>query len=77
MQYVGPASADFAWLLLRRSLFALNGNLTCSYRVALIFTTEQAIDFSGLIPISASEAPAVSAPWSWWPEGALLLSRRL
>jgi hypothetical protein len=40
-QYVEPASADSAALLLRQSLFLLlNGDLACSCSVALVFTTE-------------------------------------
>jgi hypothetical protein len=51
----------------------LNSNLARSCSVTLVFTTEQAIDFPGLIPISSSKAPATSAPWSWRPERTLLL----
>jgi hypothetical protein len=39
-QYVRPASADFAELLLRQSLLLQNCDLTRSCSVALILTTE-------------------------------------
>ena len=49
-------------------LLLLDGNMAHPGGMALVFTIEQAIDFLGLIPISSSEAPSASAPWSWWPE---------
>jgi hypothetical protein len=45
--------------------------------MALVLTTELAINFPRLIPKPSSEAPGASAPWSWGSWIALLLPQSL
>jgi hypothetical protein len=63
---------SFCYLLL-----LLDGNMAYPGGMALVFTTEQAINFSWLIPKSSPKAPGASAPWHWWLERVLLLPRSL
>jgi hypothetical protein len=58
-------------------LLLLDCDMACPSCVALVFSTEQAKQFSWLISKSSVEAPGASASWSWWPEEALLLPRSL
>ena len=58
-------------------LLLLDGNMAHPGGMALVFTTEYAVNFSWLIPKSSPEAPGASAPWGLRPERALLLPRSL
>jgi hypothetical protein len=63
---------NFCYLLL-----FLDGDVAHPGGMALVFTTEKAVNSSWLIPKSSPEAPSASAPWCWRPNRALLLPRSL